>query len=412
MSRKKVLFVINSLGRAGAEVAMLEMLRRLSKYDLELSLYVLTEQGEMIGELPGCVKLLNSRFRDSSVHSSKGRRSLAMKVLKSSFSRGSVFRNFGYMVSNFVRMASIGRIQPDKLLWRLLSDGADVFDEEFDLAVSFLEGGAAYYVCDHVKAKKKAAFIHIDYAGAGYTRKLDKDCYLKFDSIFTVSGEVKEHFLEYYPECAAFTEVFHNMLDEERIHRLSLANGGFEDDFDGIRILTVGRLMYQKGFDLAIEAMKLIKDAGCPARWYVVGEGDLRGSLEKQIASLGLQGDFVLLGAKENPFPFYLQADIYAHLTRFEGKSIAIQEAQILGKPIVASDCTGNREQIESGIDGILCELNPEKIKEAILQFANDPAFSQRCANNAKNRYNDYGEDMNMLLSLLDMTVAGAYVNG
>lgn len=411
MSRKKVLFVINSLGRAGAEVAMLEMLRRLSKYDLELSLYVLTGQGEMIGELPDGVKLLNRKFRDCSVHSSKGRRSLTMKVLKSSFSHGSVFRNFGYMMSNFVRMVSIGRIQPDKLLWRLLSDGADVFDEEYDLAVSFLEGGSAYYVCDHVKAKKKAAFIHIDYAGAGYTRELDKDCYLKFDSIFTVSGEVRDHFLEYYPECTASTGIFHNMLDEERIHRLSLEDGGFGDDFEGIRILTVGRLMYQKGFDIAIEAMKLIKNAGCPARWYVVGEGDLRGSLEKQIASLGLQEDFILLGARENPYPFYRQTDIYAHLTRFEGKSIAIQEAQILGKPIVASDCIGNREQIESGVDGILCELKPEAMKDAILQFVNDPGFSQRCANCAKNRHNDYKEDINMLMSLLGMPAAGAYVN-
>lgn len=408
MGVKKVLFVINTLGRAGAEVAMLEILRRLSKYDLELSVYVLTEQGEMMGDLPEGVRLLNKKSRCCSVHSSEGRRYLAKKVIKSAFSHGSVFKNFGFLVSNFFRMLLKKKIQPDKLLWRVLSDGADIFDEEYDLAVSYIEGGSAYYVCDHVKAKKKAAFIHIDYKSAGYTRKLDKDCFVKFDSIFTVSGEVKEHFLACYPECAGVTRIFHNMLDEERIQRLSLEDGGFEDDFSGTRILTVGRLMYQKAYDLAIEAMKLIKDAGCSARWYVVGEGDLRASLEKQIASLGLQQDFILLGAKSNPFPFYRQADIYAHLTRFEGKSIAIQEAQILAKPIVASDCNGNREQIETGVDGILCELKPEAMRDALLKLINDKELSQKFASNAKNKQNAYEEDINMLFELVDMSLVEA----
>lgn len=411
MALKKVLFVINSLGRAGAEVAMLEMLRRLCRYDVELSVYVLTGQGEMVGDLPDGVKLLNKSFCEHTIHSSQGRKSLAKKVMKSAFSHGSVFRNFGYFVSNLFRMIAKRRIQPDKLLWRILSDGADIFDEEYDLAVSYLEGGSAYYVCDHVKAKRKAAFIHIDYAKAGYTRKLDKDCYLKFDRVFTVSGEVKEHFLENYPECASTTYVFHNMLDEERIQRLSSEGDGFEDGYDGIRILTVGRLMYQKAFDLAIDAMKLIKDSGRRARWYVVGEGDLRGSLEKQIASLGLENDFILLGAKANPYPFYRQADIYAHLTRFEGKSIAIQEAQILGKPIVASDCSGNREQIESGVDGILCELEPEAMKEAILKMIDNPELLQICAANAKKRQTAYEEDINMLLSLADMAIETVLVD-
>ena len=70
-------------------------------------------------------------------------------------------------------MRKEGRLMPDKLLWRAISDGARRFPEEYDLAVAFLEGGSAYYVADHVRAKKKAAFIHIDYQKAGYSRELD-----------------------------------------------------------------------------------------------------------------------------------------------------------------------------------------------------------------------------------------------
>ena len=61
--------------------------------------------------------------------------------------------------------------------------------------------------------------------------------------------------------------------------------------------------------------MKIIKDSGCKARWYVLGEGSEREMLEKKIAQLGLQKDFLLLGAVENPYPYYVQTDIYVHAT-------------------------------------------------------------------------------------------------
>jgi glycosyltransferase involved in cell wall biosynthesis len=298
-------------------------------------------------------------------------------------------------------MAKKKRIQPDKLLWRVLSDGAQELKEEYDLAIAYLEGGSAYFVADHVKAKKKVAFIHIDYNLAGYTRSLDKKCYLKFDRIFTVSGEVKEHFLENYPECKKKTFVFHNMLDEEKIKSFSLKKGGFKDDFTGVRILTVGRLVYQKGYDLAIETMKLLKDTGYEVRWYVLGEGDLRGDLEEQIKELGLENDFILLGAKKNPYPYYRQADLYAHFTRFEGKSIAIQEAQILGKPIIASNCSGNREQIVNGVDGILCDLQPQKMKEAIISLLENKELSKEYGKKSLHKQIAYEEDINMLFTLL-----------
>ena len=118
-----------------------------------------------------------------------------------------------YVIQNFFRMKKTGNIQPDKLLWRVISDGADRFSETFDLAVAYLEGGSAYYVADHVNAKKKAAFVHIAYGNSGYTREMDRDCYEKMDQIFTVSQETRRHFLEFYPEYEKKVQVFHNILD-------------------------------------------------------------------------------------------------------------------------------------------------------------------------------------------------------
>ena len=136
---KKVLFVMNTLGRAGAEMALLELLRRLTEQkDLEISLFVLTGQGEMRFQLPKGVRLLNRDFDECSVLTAEGKRHLMKTVIKAMFRRGTVFRLFPYLIKQLCSMIKQRRILPDKLLWRVLSEGAERFSEEFDLAVEIL----------------------------------------------------------------------------------------------------------------------------------------------------------------------------------------------------------------------------------------------------------------------------------
>ena len=384
---KKLLFIINTLGCGGAERAILNLFSALDSNKYEISLFVLTSQGELRRELPENVRLINKKYKEVSVLTKKGRRLLTLSVLKSGIGKALFLRRAPYLIKNLLIMRKKGKILLDKLLWRVLADGASKIQEEYDLAVAYLEGGATYYVADYVKAKKKAAFVHIDYEKAGYTRELDLDCYEKFDRIFTVSNEVKEHFLSVYPEYECKTSVFNNILNQERIKKMAEQGEGFNDGFKGLRILTVGRLTRQKRYDVAINAMKLMKEKiGVPIRWYVLGEGDLRQELEQQIKSAGLENDFILMGVKENPYPYYKGCDFYVHATEFEGKSIALQEAQVLGKPILATDCSGNREQIENGTDGILCELDPGQVCEKLLYMINNPEKCKGYAEKAKQK--------------------------
>ena len=324
------------------------------------------DQGELIHQIPEYVRILNKNYSDASVLSKEGKRVLNKTILKRLFRKNAIFRNISYLLKAFEKMRKNGRIYPDKLLWRVMSDSADKLNEQYDMAIAYLEGGSTYFVHDHVKADKKYTFLHVDYGYAGYTRQLDKNCYLDYDRIFTVSDEVKISFLHAYPECKEKTVVFHNLIDQEEIKRKALLSGGFEDYYEGKRILTVGRLTAQKAYEVSIDAMKLLKDQGVKARWYVLGEGELREKLQDRINRLGLEQDFILLGAKENPYPYYVQCDLYVHATRFEGKSIAIQEAQTLGCAILVSDCSGNREQVVNDVDGMMCSLTPEAISEQI----------------------------------------------
>lgn len=398
---KKVLFVINTLGCAGAETALIELLKSLDEKEYELSLYVLMGQGEMIDKIPENVKLLNDHYCKDSVLSKQGKQAMMKTVWRSFWGNGNVFGKFAYIVRTFSAMRRTGKFQPDKILWRVISDGSQRFEETYDLAVAYLEGGSTYYVADHVKAKKKAAFIHIDYESSGYTKGMDRNCFDKMDRIFTVSDEVKKHFLNVYPKYQDKVKVFHNIINQDEIRRKAEEETGFEDHFDGVRLLTVGRLTYQKAYDIAIDAMKLIKDRGYKVRWYILGEGSERPALENKVKELGLEKEFLMPGAASDPFPYYKQADIYVHATRFEGKSIAIQEAQTLGCAIIASDCNGNREQIVQGKDGLLCQLDPESIAEAVISLVEDRDKRIRLENAAKEKDIVHKGEIKLLLELM-----------
>lgn len=398
---KRMLVVINTLGRAGAETALIELLRNLNPAQYDISLYVLLNQGELVRELPPYVCLLNRNYSDISVLSRAGQRQLVKQVLRAMVTRWTLVRSLPYLFRNLWDMIRRGNLHFSRLLWRVMADGGERLDAHYDLAVAFLEGGSTYYVADHVQADKKAAFVHVDYKKAGYSRTLDRDCYQRYDKIFTVSGEVKASFLEAYPECAGRTEVFHNLINREKILTQAQLPGGFSDGFDGMRLLTVGRLTKQKALEVSIEAMRLLKNEGEHVRWYVLGEGDQRRFLEERIRTLGLERDFLLLGAVENPYPYMRQADLYVHASRFEGKSIAIQEAQILGKAILVSDCSGNREQVEQGVDGVMCLLAPEELCRAIQSLLRDSEERERLGRAAARRPQTDKTEMRKLLSLL-----------
>lgn len=351
---------------------MLEFLKRLDRKNHEVFLYVMMGQGRLSAQLPPDIRVLNQKLSCQSVWGRRGRLRMAGTVAAAYFRNGNYWKKLRCFIKNFKDMIRAGRFQIDKLFWPVVAQGAHRFEESFDLAVAWMEGGSAYYVADYVKAERKAAFVHIDYENAGYTQNMDRDCWEKFGRIFAVSEEVKEAFVRVYPQYVEKTLVFPNIIDIEKVRQRALEPGGFADEFDGVRLLTVGRLAYQKGYDIAVQAMSLLKKRGYRVRWYVLGEGEERKHLKKQIAALGLEQDFQLLGQVENPYPYYRQTDLYVHATRYEGKSIAIQEAQILGCAVIASDCPGNREQLLNGRDGILCQLDPEEIADSIAGLLQD----------------------------------------
>lgn len=381
---KKVLFVINTLGLAGAEKALIALLETMPESEYEISLYVLTDQGELVHEIPKKVRILNASLDETSIHSPEGLKHVQKTAVSRLFGKGRIIKYIPYLTAESLKMLIHGNLRPDRLIWQAVADGGMRISEHFDTAIAFIEGGSAYFVDRFVSADRKIGFIHVDYVKAGYSVSIDRNCYSRFDKIFAVSNEVRDSFLKVYPRLKDRTGVFENVINAEKIIKASREEGGFEDAYDGLKILTVGRLNEQKGYPDSIEAMKILKDSGIKARWYVLGEGDKRAELTALIGRLGLKEDFLLLGNRSNPYPYYRQCDLYVHCSRFEGKSIAVREAKILGCAVIVSDSNGNREQIRDRVDGRVIDPKPEIIAETVKELAENSEERRKYGENAR----------------------------
>jgi glycosyltransferase involved in cell wall biosynthesis len=144
---------------------------------------------------------------------------------------------------------------------------------------------------------------------------------------------------------------------------------GYNDDFNGIRILTIGRLAYGKGYDIALEACKKLKEKGINFRWYVLGKGPLREEIQQFIKENKLENYFILLGVTANPYPFIKNCDIYVQTSRFEGFGLAIAEARILNKPVVTTRFDTVFNQMIDRKNGLVVDMNADAICEGIMEL-------------------------------------------
>ena len=175
--KKKILFVTNTMGRAGAEKCLQALLELLDPEKYDLSVYSIINRGELYSDMPEYVHILNKNPCTKSVLDSAGLAAIGRQILWSLVKKFSFITYIPYFFRVLMHQIKIKRLDFSKLFWMLLARNAKRFDEEYDLAVAFIEGAATYYVADYVKAKKKATYVHIDYLAAGYSPKLDKKYY-------------------------------------------------------------------------------------------------------------------------------------------------------------------------------------------------------------------------------------------
>lgn len=375
--KKKILFVINTMGRGGAERCLLTMLERMDRERYDISLFSVINRGELFCEVPEGITLLNDQPCALSVLERSTRRTLAAEILRGGLLRGGFFREFGYLCRMAAYQMGHGGLDFKKMFWKLLADRAPRWEERYDLAVAYIQGTATCYVMDHVSAEKKVAFLHTEFIDSGYCPALERSNYERADKIYCVSRSIRDHFAQVYPDLADRMEVFYNLLDCERILRNARRTedrpAAFVRRPGEVILLTAARLTPVKAYDLAVAALALVRERGYDVKWYVLGDGPEEENIRRLIRKHRLEESFVLLGAVENPYPCMAECDIYVQATRYEGCCTSISEAMVLGKPVIASNCSGNVEQIHRYGAGLLVGLSAEEIADGIIQAIQHP---------------------------------------
>ena len=197
------------------------------------------------------------------------------------------------------------------------------------------------------------------------------------------------------------TETFYNIISYENIMQMAEEGNGFEDEYTGLKILTVGRLSKEKGQDLTIPVLARLKQEGYNVRWYCIGEGNARSEYEQLIKDYEVEDDFILLGSRANPYPFMKQCDIYVQPSRHEGYCITLAEARCFNSPIVSTNFTGANEQILHAHNGLVVEVDEQQMYEAIKQIIINQSLRNIIKNNLQNESVNKNDDMRKITKML-----------
>ncbi|MDT3428799.1 glycosyltransferase involved in cell wall biosynthesis [Paenibacillus forsythiae] len=376
--KKKLLFVIPGLNSGGGERSLINLLSQIDYNAYEVDLFLLNHQGMFMEFIPPEVKVLPvpERYRRFALP-------LPQALLKLLLSGHFTLAYHRLMFSLRSRGAGNDSVK-EQHSWKHLSPFFGRLPKEYDTAIGFLEKTSIYFCVEKAVARSKIGWIHIDYDKLGMDPAFDARYFEQLQHLVTVSEECANILVKRFPEQDHKVNVIHNIVSPVLIHQLAMQHP--PDDFskaeDGINILSIGRLHPQKAFELAIEACKMLVDKGCNVRWSVIGDGEERQKLTHLIRRYGLEDHFRLLGLRSNPYPYIRQADLYAQTSRFEGKSIAIDEAKILKKPIVVTNFSTARDQIRHGFDGLIVDMNPAAIAGGIEQLIADHSLRAKLSDN------------------------------
>lgn len=359
--KKNLLFVMNNLNCGGAEKALISLLETIDYSLYNVDLFLFKHEGLFFSKIPKQVNLLEEPFEykyfDMSIKT----------AITDCIKKGKLQVALSRLCAGYIFNTENNRSRCEQRVWKYMSKTLNRINKKYDVAIGYLEKNPIFFCIDKVDANKKIGFIHNDYDKLGMDPTIDKKYFTKLDSIVTVSEECAEVLKQRFPMYKQKIDVMYNIVSPHMIKNMSLEKTDI--NYKGIKLVSVGRLNYQKGFELAIEACKILVGSGYDLKWYVIGEGEERGKLEKMIEENDLQEVFLLLGIKENPYPFIKEADVYVQSSRFEGKSIAIDEAKILHKPIVVTNFSTATDQIKHKENGLIVDMNPQSIYKGIKQL-------------------------------------------
>lgn len=368
---KKLLFIMDNFPLGGIAKSLLSLLNEIeSKYDIDLLL--MEQEGLFIPMIPKSVNLLPERIEREFRNPHPKYVFKNFKTLKF----GRFIKWCGYSLSCCFARLTGGLYKHVQTMDVYLGKHSKPLDTHYDCAIAYAGGRCIYYLAENVNADIKIGYVHSDYLNNEVDfmlKKTDKIYYPKMDYLVTISNKCLQSLKTAFPEIKEKFVVIENICSCKMIDKMALSGESFNDDFKGFRIISLVRFdIYTKGLDFAIEASKILKSKNKDFRWYLLGSGYQESKLRKMIEESGLEKEFIILGAKTNPYAYLKDSDIYVQPSRVEGKSVSLDEAKALKKPIVVTNFSSVKDQFTDEKTALIAEMNAESVAQKILRLMED----------------------------------------
>src|SRR5690625_1081930 len=365
---KKILFMISSMNIGGVEKSLLSLISIIPRDKYNITILMLEKKGGFLEDIPNWIKIEEvdwyEKIKPMIMQSPQ-------QILKGYFKEKRYFKSITFLVIYFISKYFDNRYLYYKHVFNDIKDHPN----SYDVAVSY-QGPTDiidYYIGYKVIAKKKLSWVHFDVSKHQVNKRLYQKIYKEFLKILVVSKGAKEKLTETIPSVAPKATVFMNVISKQLIHEMSKEIVEFDNNYRGIKIITVGRLSREKGQDMAIKVLHKLRKNGYEVRWYCIGEGKERAEYERLIKDYNLQEDFILLGSRVNPYPYIARSNIYVQPSRHEGYCLTLAEAKCLNKPIITTNFTGAYEQIVDGYNGVIVEFDEQRLYDEIKRLLNNP---------------------------------------
>lgn len=350
--RKKILFLIESLSGGGAEKILTTILNNINTNKFDVTLCCIVNTGQFLNDIPNNVayQYIIPNPKETNSLWSKLRYTLKYKLV------------YSWLPLNWVYK-----------LW---------VPKGNDIEIAFVEGFSTKLLSKSSSKSKKIAWLHIDFGDNHWTsiifknKRQEETAYSKFDNVVCVSNVVKDSLLKIYPSLNNVI-VKYNPINDIQIRDMSTISSGFEcRNAESLKLISVGRLAPQKGYDRLLPIIKRLYDNGHNISLTILGEGSERNKLEEYIAKNNLENIVSLPGFMPNPYSIIKEHDLFVCSSRAEGYSTAVTEALILGLPVITTDCSGMRELLgENNEYGVVVQNNEESLYNGIKKFLENKSY-------------------------------------
>lgn len=359
---RKILFIIPEYSHGGTNKSLENLLSLIDKTKYDISIYCLYEDGgDYYKRLFAPFILQKSRLYYW-LHDNV----LTRKVMG--------------LVNKLSKKDNFGFLYKREALWLQKKWQPDV-------VVGFQEGTSTLFASFFPKTVNRIAWYHCPYIPSPAKADSFVKLYREFDSIVCVSNTFLYDMRKYFPQLESKFITIYNLLDTSKVIDMSKEEiCKMCSNKSGFKILSVGRFAPKSQFHLIPRIVHdVLQSCHKNFKWYIIASGDECEQLTREeIEKYQVRDNVILLGAKDNPYPYIKAADLVACTSNSESFSYVIAEAKVLHTPVLSNDFPvaievvdescgwiANVKDMPSVLSRIIDNVDGEydRKKEAAMQF-------------------------------------------